>query len=152
MEVWINEQTWMACTIQIKKPVFMHKWHNSKYLRVMPMPRQKALMASGVNPLRRSPASVGKRQSSHPSTWWSVTSLLSWNFSVPQIDQSYPPLFLHSRKYNFRHLQCKIWMLSRNPKVPKILTFRFDITVFAILSLEYSHTYGRYKSRESRSQ
>mmetsp|Transcript_26174 Transcript_26174/g.52524 ORF Transcript_26174/g.52524 Transcript_26174/m.52524 type:complete len:255 (+) Transcript_26174:1147-1911(+) len=45
---------------------------------LIPTRSQNSRRASGVYPRLRSPATVGKRGSSHPDTWWWVTSWMSF--------------------------------------------------------------------------
>jgi len=58
------------------------------YLLVMPIPRINELIAVDDTPRRRSPASVNKRGSSHPSTHFSVTSRFNCSRTWQQVEMN----------------------------------------------------------------
>jgi hypothetical protein len=68
------------------KPFVHH--YSCFYLLVIPIPRINELIAVADTPRRRSPASVNRRGSSHPSTHFSVTS--RFNCSRTNKDNGYP--------------------------------------------------------------
>ena len=74
--------------------------HLFTYLLVIPIPQINELIAVADTPRRRSPASVNKRGSSHPSTHFSVTSRFNCNRTRKWISISAYQIQLSSLFFN----------------------------------------------------